>query len=67
MGFASSRGQRCADCGTEPEVYLVDDDLWASAGLRIDDGLCLNCLARRIGRPLRPSDFVYGAARLSQL
>ena len=60
LGFASVRGQRCADCGTEPEPYVVDDELWTSAGARIDDGLCLTCLTRRVGRPLRGSDFVYG-------
>jgi hypothetical protein len=57
-GIATSNGERCADCGVEPEVYLVDDDLWAGAELQIDDGLCLACLTRRVGRTLRRDDFV---------
>jgi hypothetical protein len=60
VGFGSVRGQRCADCATEPEPYVVDDELWRSAGARFDDGLCLACLTRRIGRPLQQGDFVYG-------
>ena len=50
----------CADCGEEPEQYLVRDALWRSAGMQIDDGLCLACLATRVGRPLRRRDFIHG-------
>jgi hypothetical protein len=37
---------------------MVFDSVWAQSGLgRYDGFLCLDCLARRLGRPLRLSDF----------
>ena len=49
---------RCMDCRTsEPEYYMVWDKLWEKA---VPDGagqLCFSCLGKRLGRPLRQSDF----------
>lgn len=45
------------------EVYIVHQHVWAAAGLSSDrknsyDGcLCIECLERRIDRPLTPDDF----------
>jgi hypothetical protein len=49
---------RCMDCHEpEPEYYMVWNDLWKKA---VPDGagqLCFSCLGKRLGRPLRQSDF----------
>jgi hypothetical protein len=37
---------------------MVEDEVWAAAGLGREDGfLCLSCLERRLGRWLRCEDF----------
>ena len=52
---------RCVDCGKNTgggEYYMVDDQLWAAAGMDATGGmLCLADLERRIGRPLTADDF----------
>lgn len=62
---------RCHDCGvtTTPrfrfgrkmdatwEWYRVHDAVWASAGMT-DGFLCIGCLEKRLGRRLRPDDFL---------
>jgi hypothetical protein len=54
---------RCVDCGVntlaaDGEYYMVSDELWAAAGMGKPGGmLCLECLERRIGRPLAMEDF----------
>jgi hypothetical protein len=50
---------RCLDCDTEDGVsYIVHNHVWAMTGLGYADGvLCLDCLRRRLGRPLRLDDF----------
>ena len=64
-GIATTQGQYCLDCrkeldcGHEPEMYLVDDELWKQARLEMFDGLRLHHLSARIGRPLRHADFVH--------
>lgn len=49
---------RCMDCrDPEPEYYMVWSELWQKA---VPDGkgeLCFSCLGKRLGRPLRQSDF----------
>ena len=50
---------RCLDCGApDGTSYMVHDHVWAVTGLAYDGGvLCFADLARRLGRPLRLSDF----------
>jgi hypothetical protein len=41
------------------EVYMVRNVIWAKVGMRGRRGcLCIGCLETRLGRGLRPSDFV---------
>lgn len=52
----------CVDCGVNTarlgEYYMVWPDVWASSGLRHDDGmLCVGCLEHRLGRRLNAVDF----------
>ena len=55
---------RCRDCRQVvagprglSEWYMTTDAVWAATGLGPDDGyLCVGCLSRRLGRPLRWSD-----------
>ena len=48
----------CTDCGFVPfDHYMVWDELWAKAGLDPREICCLECLERRIGRPLGIDDF----------
>jgi hypothetical protein len=43
----------------EQEVYTVTTEVWRASGLEGWGGcLCVGCLERRIGRKLRPQDFV---------
>jgi hypothetical protein len=50
---------RCRGCGTtDGTSYAVYDNIWAMTGLVPLGGvLCLACLARWLGRPLRLDDF----------
>jgi len=60
------RKKRCADCRIEiapkqPQPgtwhwYMVWDEIWAQAGMSADGFLCVPCLERRLGRPLRIND-----------
>jgi hypothetical protein len=41
------------------EVYTVTQEVWRSTGLEDMGGcLCIGCLEKRIGRRLKPKDFV---------
>jgi hypothetical protein len=41
------------------EVYTVRDAVWKAAGMEPMGGcLCIGCLEKRIGRKLRPKDFL---------
>jgi hypothetical protein len=41
------------------EVYTVRDAIWKEAGMEPFGGcLCIGCLEKRIGRRLRPKDFL---------
>lgn len=41
------------------EVYAVHDAVWRKAGMRPYGGcLCIRCLEKRLGRRLKPKDFV---------
>src|SRR5262249_40354418 len=43
----------------DSEVYIVRDAVWKKAGMEPYGGcLCIGCLACRIGRKLKPKDFV---------
>jgi hypothetical protein len=43
----------------QQEIYMVHDHVWRKAGMKLGYSgcLCIGCLERRIGRPLRPEDF----------
>jgi hypothetical protein len=43
---------------TPNEYYMVHDKLWLSANPKGDGKLCVTCLEARIGRRLKPSDFI---------
>jgi hypothetical protein len=48
----------CTDCKFVPfDHYMVWDELWAKAGLDPREICCLECLERRLGRPLGIDDF----------
>jgi len=49
----------CVDCGRDfEENYIVNDGVWAAAGLEPEGGrLCIGCLERRLGRRLTRDDF----------
>jgi hypothetical protein len=43
----------------ESEVYTVTPEVWRATGLEDWDGcLCIGCLEQRIGRRLKPKDFL---------
>jgi hypothetical protein len=43
----------------ESEVYIVQNAVWKKAGMESYGGcLCVGCLEKRIGRKLKPKDFV---------
>jgi hypothetical protein len=43
----------------ESEVYTVTPEVWRAAGLEDWGGcLCIGCLEQRIGRRLKPNDFL---------
>jgi hypothetical protein len=45
--------------GPDCEVYTVRDKIWKKAGMEPCGGcLCIGCLEKRIGRRLRPKDFL---------
>jgi hypothetical protein len=51
----------CTDCNINTRAigddYMITDALWADAGMSDDGMLCLECLAKRLARPLRTIDF----------
>jgi hypothetical protein len=45
------------------EVYTVRDAVWKKAGMEQMGGcLCIGCLEKRLGRKLKPKDFLRGHA-----
>ena len=43
----------------DSEVYTVHDAIWQRAGMQPGGGcLCIDCLEKRIGRRLKPRDFL---------
>ncbi|MGX1770690.1 hypothetical protein ACWIGW_01145 [Nocardia brasiliensis] len=55
----------CQDCGlpTAPcdgpdEWYTVHDAVWEAGALGADGIVCIGCLESRLGRRLRPDDFL---------
>jgi hypothetical protein len=43
----------------ETEVYTVRPFIWKKAGMKPFDGcLCIGCLEKRLGRRLKPKDFL---------
>lgn len=59
----------CIDCGQHlyAMTYMVEDDLWASAGLRKDQLCCEDCLSIRIGRELTIDDYTNAIINLPLL
>lgn len=66
MKRSSDKWFLCRDCRIDTsskhkgiaEYYMVEDDVWESAGMTIDGGmLCIGCIEDRLGRKLTPSDF----------
>jgi hypothetical protein len=55
---------RCMDCGadvtfvTPDEYYMVRDALWLRANPEGVGKLCVGCLEARLGRRLKPRDFI---------
>jgi len=50
----------CLDCDTPTggECYMVQNALWAAAGMEPEGGLlCIECLEKRLGRELTGVDF----------
>src|SRR3954452_17684262 len=65
----------CRDCkvdtNTIDEYYMVTDAVWAAAGGKLsvtgvltNDMLCVACLERRLGRQLKPKDFILAEANI---
>jgi hypothetical protein len=51
-------GKSDTSIGTDSEVYMVREFIWAKAGMKAFGGcLCIGCLEKRLGRKLKPSDF----------
>jgi hypothetical protein len=47
--------------GDRSEVYVVRNAVWKRAGMKPLNGcLCVGCIERRLGRRLKPKDFVRG-------
>jgi hypothetical protein len=48
----------CKDCGVDViaigDWYMAKSEIWKALGLGWSDNLCLACLERRLGRPLKP-------------
>ena len=43
----------------QSELYAVRDEVWEAAGMEPMGGcLCIGCLEKRLGRKLRPRDFL---------
>lgn len=38
----------CVDCGGLPHNFIVADKVWDGLGLKLDDWICVPCLARRL-------------------
>ena len=56
-------GESNATIGLDSEVYTVRDAVWSKAGMEPFGGcLCIGCLERRLGRKLKPNDFLRGHA-----
>jgi hypothetical protein len=46
--------------GDDAEVYSARNAVWAKAGMEPFGGcLCIGCLEKRIGRRLKPKDFLH--------
>jgi len=55
------KGASKSTIGTDSEVYMVRDAIWKKAGMEPFGGcLCIGCLEKRLGRKLKPKDFLAG-------
>jgi hypothetical protein len=56
-----AKGASPASIGADSEVYMIREAVWAKAGMEPFGGcLCIGCLERRLGRKLKPKDFLSG-------
>jgi hypothetical protein len=54
-----TKGSYPAGVGTDSEVYMVREQVWKKAGMEPFGGcLCIGCLEQRLGRRLKPKDFI---------
>src|SRR5262249_45165309 len=55
----NATGESLQTIGPDTEMYMVRAAVWKKAGMDVFDGcLCFGCLERRIGRRLKPKDFI---------
>jgi hypothetical protein len=55
----NATGESKVRVGPDTEVYSVRDAVWAKAGMEPFGGcLCIGCLEKRLGRRLKPKDFL---------
>ena len=59
---ARARGEKVGahmSIGFDAEVYMVREAVWKASGMAPFGGcLCIGCLEKRLGRKLRPKDFL---------
>lgn len=53
----SAQYPACAGCGKYGHGYMLDDEVWKAAAREGERFLCLECIERRLERPLHPADF----------
>ena len=55
---------KCIDCGQNVidigDFCMVQHSIWKKFGLKFRDNLCIECIEARLGRKLRPADFMVG-------
>jgi hypothetical protein len=52
-------GHTQSSFGSDTEVYTLQEEIWAKTGMEPMGGcLCIGCVEKRIGRRLKPKDFL---------
>src|SRR5215813_7066154 len=61
IAFGAGASEVAQTIDDKSEVYTVRTHVWKNAGMEPWGGcLCIGCLEKRLGRRLRPADFVLG-------
>lgn len=47
----------CSLCGNPDDAFMLEDSVWAEAGMEKDELACLPCVSVQLGRELELSDF----------